>query len=122
MTPMVPVRVRADDVAIRIDTLEQALRYARENPRPKGDYEGMIRRLEAASEPEDVLEAGDAFRWWAESNAPALRPPDPDARKAARWTARPSGKGRETAAMQGALSSAALTPSRRVVPDALQGG
>ncbi|WP_029354783.1 hypothetical protein [Bosea sp. 117] len=78
MTPMVPVRVRADDVAIRIDTLEQALRYARENPRPKGDYEGMIRRLEAASEPEDVLEAGNAFRWWAESNALAVEPGLPE--------------------------------------------
>ncbi|MFK8252953.1 hypothetical protein [Ancylobacter terrae] len=63
------VRVRAGSAVFDIDTLDEALSFAMANPRPKGDYKGLIRRLQAATDPGDVVEAGEAFSWWAESNA-----------------------------------------------------
>lgn len=67
-TSIPPVRLRADGESVTIVTLEEALAFAFRHPRPEGDYEGMIRRLEAARAPEDVVEAGHAFSWWAQCN------------------------------------------------------
>ena len=64
-----PLRLRAGRELVDIATLDEALAFAERNPQPHGDYEGMIRRLQAASSTEDIIEAGNAFRWWAESNA-----------------------------------------------------
>ena len=62
------VRVRAGSAVFDIGTLDEALAFAQANPHPKGDYDGLIRRLQSATNPEDITEAGNAFRWWAESN------------------------------------------------------
>ena len=68
------VRVRAGSAAFDIDTLDEALAFAQANPHQKGDYEGLIRRLQSATDPEDITEAGNAFRWWAESNELVVGP------------------------------------------------
>ncbi|MCB4770203.1 hypothetical protein LGR54_16425 [Ancylobacter sp. Lp-2] len=62
------IRVHAGSATFDITTLEEALAFARANPHRKGDYDGLIRRLQSAADPDDVLEAGNAFVWWAESN------------------------------------------------------
>ncbi len=69
-----PLRVRAGAAVFDIATLDEALSFARANPQPKGDYDGMIRRLQGAHEDGDVIEAGNAFRWWAEANAILVEP------------------------------------------------
>ncbi len=51
-----------------IRTLDEALVFAERNPHPRGDYEGMIRRLQGAHLDEDLVEAANAFRWWCEAN------------------------------------------------------
>ncbi|MBS7546133.1 hypothetical protein [Ancylobacter oerskovii] len=68
------VRVRAGSAEFDILTLDEALSFAQANPHPRGDYDGLIRRLQIATDPEDVIEAGNAFRWWAESNGIAVEP------------------------------------------------
>jgi hypothetical protein len=65
---MPPLRVRAGQAFYNIANLDEALAFARANPYPKGDHEGLIRRLQSADEPDEIIEAGNAFRWWAESN------------------------------------------------------
>ncbi|MCK0208338.1 hypothetical protein MWN33_09870 [Starkeya koreensis] len=64
-----PLRLAGRDGTEEITTLDEALVFAERNPHPKGDYEGMIRRLQGARGPEELVEAGNAFRWWAQSNA-----------------------------------------------------
>lgn len=66
---MPPLRVRAGKAVYDIGTLDEALAFTRANPYPKGDVEGLIRRLQSADEPEEVIEAGNAFLWWAQCNA-----------------------------------------------------
>ncbi|MDF2620956.1 MAG: hypothetical protein K0S00_3615 [Xanthobacteraceae bacterium] len=73
-----PLRLRVGSGLVDIATLDEALRFAEENPHPKGDYEGMVRRLQGAHETEDLIEAGNAFRWWAESNALVVEPGLPE--------------------------------------------
>ena len=73
-----PLRLSGGDGVQEIATLDEALAFAEFNPHPRGDYEGMIRRLQGAHRAEDLVEAGHAFRWWAESNA--LLVPQPPAR------------------------------------------
>lgn len=68
------VRVRAGSAMFDIDTLDEALAFAQANPHPRGDYDGLIRRLQSATDPDEVTEAGNAFRWWAESNNVAAGP------------------------------------------------
>ncbi|GLK86146.1 hypothetical protein [Ancylobacter defluvii] len=68
------VRVRAGSAEFDITTLDEALAFAQANPHAKGDYDGLIRRLQSAVDPDDVTEAGNAFRWWAESNGIAVEP------------------------------------------------
>lgn len=63
-----PLRLLGGDGMQDIATLDEALAFAEQNPRPAGDYEGMIRRLQGAHRAEDLVSAADAFRWWAESN------------------------------------------------------
>jgi len=63
-----PLRLRDGEGVTEIASLDAALVFAETHPLPKGDHEGLIRRLQAAREAEDVIEAGNAFRWWAESN------------------------------------------------------
>lgn len=66
---MPPLRVRAGRTIYDIATLDEALAFARANPYPKGDIEGLIRRLQSADDPDEMIEAGNAFLWWAQSNA-----------------------------------------------------
>ncbi|MBS7537806.1 hypothetical protein [Ancylobacter lacus] len=75
---MPPLRVRAGSAVFEIETLEEALAFATANPQPKGDQEGLIRRLQAADSTEEVIEASNAFQWWAESNAILVEPGLPD--------------------------------------------
>ncbi|MBB3772162.1 hypothetical protein FHS55_002774 [Angulomicrobium tetraedrale] len=63
-----PLRLRTEDGVAYVGSLDEALAFALTHTLPKGDYEGLIRRLEVAREREDVIEAGNAFRWWAQSN------------------------------------------------------
>ena len=63
-----PLRVRAGENLFDIATLDEALAFAQGNPHQKGDYDGLIRRLQGAHEDGDVIEAGNAFRWWAQAN------------------------------------------------------
>ncbi|MCB4768980.1 hypothetical protein LGR54_10225 [Ancylobacter sp. Lp-2] len=62
------VRVRAGSAVFDIDSLDEALSFAQAHPHPRGDYDGLLHRLESATDAEDVMEAGHAFRWWAETN------------------------------------------------------
>ncbi|GAB4069597.1 hypothetical protein KHC28_24260 [Ancylobacter sonchi] len=62
------VRVHAGSATFDIATLDEALSFALANPHPGGDYDGLIRRLESAANDDDVIEAGNAFLWWAEAN------------------------------------------------------
>ncbi|WP_428030993.1 hypothetical protein [Ancylobacter sp.] len=64
-----PLRLTVDGETADIATLDAALIFAERHPRPKGDYEGLIRRLQGAHSEAQKTEAADAFRWWAESNA-----------------------------------------------------
>lgn len=66
---MPPLRVRAGRAVYDIANLEEALAFVRANPYPRGDVEGLIRRLQSADDPDEIIEAGNAFRWWAEANA-----------------------------------------------------
>lgn len=66
---MPPLRVRAGQAVYDIATLDEALAFARANPYPRGDIEGLIRRLQSADDPEEMAEAANAFMWWAQSNA-----------------------------------------------------
>jgi len=66
LTP--PLQLRADGVITPIATLDEALLFAERHPLQQGDYPGLIRRLQSAGEPEDMVEAANAFRWWAEAN------------------------------------------------------
>ncbi|MCS0502466.1 hypothetical protein [Ancylobacter mangrovi] len=66
--PMPPVRVRAGSAVFDIDTLDEALAFAQANLHPRGDYDGLIRRLQSAADSEECLEAANAFIWWAEAN------------------------------------------------------
>ena len=68
------VRVRDGSVVFDIDTLDEALAFATAHPYPRGDYDEMIHQLESAVDPEDVIEAGHAFQWWAEANNVAAGP------------------------------------------------
>jgi len=63
-----PLRVRAGENLFDIANLDEALSFAQANPHAKGDYDGLIRRLQGAHEDGDVIEAGNAFRWWAQAN------------------------------------------------------
>lgn len=63
-----PLRLRTDGGLTTVATLDEALRFAETTPLRKADYDGMIRRLQAAREAEDLTEAANAFRWWAEAN------------------------------------------------------
>ncbi|MDQ0510562.1 hypothetical protein [Ancylobacter amanitiformis] len=63
-----PLCLRTADGVAYVGSLDEALAFALTHPLPKGDFEGLIRRLEVAREREDVIEAGNAFRWWAQSN------------------------------------------------------
>ncbi|MCK0196605.1 hypothetical protein MWN34_06720 [Ancylobacter sp. 6x-1] len=68
-TPLIPsLRVRAGRAMFDLHTLEEALAFASVNPHPKGDYDGLIRRLQAADTPDEIVEASNAFQWWAETN------------------------------------------------------
>jgi len=69
-----PLRVRAGENLFDIGNLDEALSFAQANPLPAGDYDGMIRRLQGAHEDGDVIEAGNAFRWWAQSNGILIEP------------------------------------------------
>lgn len=73
-----PLRLRDGAGLTEIASLDEALVFAETHPLPKGDYEGLIRRLQAARETEDVIEAGNAFKWWAESNAILVEPGLPE--------------------------------------------
>lgn len=64
-----PLRLLGRDGPEEITTLDEALGFAERNPHPRGDYEGMIRRLQGAHSAEELVEAGNSFRWWAQSNA-----------------------------------------------------
>lgn len=63
-----PLRLNLDGAETLIATLDEALVFAERNPLPEGDYEGMIRRLQGAHSADQMVEAANAFRWWAESN------------------------------------------------------
>lgn len=63
-----PLRLTGDGDPVAITTLDEALVFAETHPRPAGDYEGMIRRLQGAHLAEDRIEAANAFRWWCEAN------------------------------------------------------
>ncbi|MBS9478292.1 hypothetical protein [Ancylobacter radicis] len=63
-----PLKLRDGDTLADIATLDEALAFAEAHPHPRGDYEGLIRRLQSASETADRIEAGNAFKWWAEAN------------------------------------------------------
>lgn len=63
-----PLRLKDAEGPALIGTLDEALVFAERNPRPEGDYEGMIRRLQGAHVAEDRIEAANAFRWWCEAN------------------------------------------------------
>lgn len=63
-----PLRLKGAEAPALIGTLDEALVFAERNPRPEGDYEGMIRRLQGAHLAEDRTEAANAFRWWCEAN------------------------------------------------------
>lgn len=73
-----PLRVRAGTAVFEIDTLDEALAFAHANPHPRGDFEGMIRRLQSADHLEEVIEASNAFHWWAESNGLIVEPGLPE--------------------------------------------
>ncbi len=75
---MPPLRVRAGRAVFEIETLEEALAFATANPQPKGDHDGLIRRLQAAASTDEVIEASNAFQWWAESNAILVPPGLPE--------------------------------------------
>lgn len=76
LTPPLRLRVGVYDVAIA--TLDDALAFAETNPFPKGDYEGMIRRLQGAHSTEEMVEAANAFSWWAQSNGLVATSGGPD--------------------------------------------
>jgi len=73
-----PLRLRDGRSLTEIGTLDEALVFAETHPLPKGDYDGMLRRLQAAHETEDLIEAGNAFKWWAEANAILVEPGLPE--------------------------------------------
>jgi hypothetical protein len=73
-----PLRLRDGSRLVEIASLDEALLFAETHPLPKGDYEGMIRRLQGAHETGDLIEAGNAFKWWAESNAILVEPGLPE--------------------------------------------
>ena len=77
MTLVPPLRLRAGSAVFDIATLDEALAFALANPHPKGDYEGMIRRLQVADDEEEALEASDAFHWWAQCNGLLVMPGAP---------------------------------------------
>lgn len=64
-----PLTLRDGDTLVEIASLDAALLFAETHPLHEGDYEGMIRRLQSAHETADRIEASNAFKWWAESNA-----------------------------------------------------
>ena len=64
-----PLTLRDGDRLVEIGSLDEALVFAETHPLPEGDYGGMIRRLQSARATEDRIEASNAFKWWAESNA-----------------------------------------------------
>lgn len=66
LTP--PLTLRDGAAGVAIATLDEALAFAETHPHPRGDYEGMIRRLQGAHSTEEMIEAANAFNWWAQSN------------------------------------------------------
>lgn len=84
-----PVEIHFDGQVLEIASLDAALAFAEAHPHPKGDYDGLIRRLQSAATPAARVEAANAFRWWAQSNGlladshPEVRPaPDAPAKRA----------------------------------------
>ena len=69
-----PLRLRDGSRLVEIASLDEALLFAETHPLPKGDYEGMIRRLQGAHEQAERIEAANAFKWWAQSNAILVEP------------------------------------------------
>jgi adenosylmethionine-8-amino-7-oxononanoate aminotransferase len=61
-----------------IRSLEAALKVVQRHAGENRDHrtQGLIRRLESASTPEEADEAGKAFRAWAEEHGLLLVPPE----------------------------------------------
>lgn len=73
-----PLTLRDGDRLVEIGTLDAALLFAETRPHHQGDYEGMIRRLQAAHTQAQRIEASNAFKWWAESNGLLVEPRLPE--------------------------------------------